>query len=123
MKRLCLLLSVLFSVSAVSPTLAADCDKQVTFRRATSKSLLQGSITGYGACDYAFTARKGQKLVVRVDSRRIETHLVSPVEHMIADNDPFVLPQDGRYVLRVLAPRAFARKQTAIAYKMTLEIR
>ncbi|MFI0395302.1 hypothetical protein [Paracoccus jiaweipingae] len=101
----------------------AGCGGEVRFQSGSDHGTVRGTVSGYDTCDYTLTARKGQVLSVDMGrSGNVEAHVVAPVEHMLAAED-LVLPQSGQYTIRVLQPRAMARKGKAADFAMTVRVR
>lgn len=102
---------------------AASCRQQVVFAKGETAARVAGEIRGYGFCDYLVRAEQGQQLTIRSSSRKADTMLQGPMEQLLLDDDPVVLTASGVYTLRVLLPRALARKGKRDRYTLDIEIK
>ena len=127
-KRIVLCLSLLLVVAGAA---AAQSKVRVKFAAGASAATMKGKITGYRYVDYLVGARAGQTLSVSVGSSNRFTQLVvfgPSMENL--DGATGVaewsgeLPASGDYTVRVLFPRAEARRRTAVAdYSLRIAVR
>lgn len=98
--------------------------REVRFARGATAATYAGVVRGYGIDRYAFTARAGQRLTVTLDTDRVDALVTHPrLGDTVTLDDPYVLPFDGRYEIRVLQMRAFARRGRQVPYRITIGIR
>jgi hypothetical protein len=111
---------------AVAPA-PPPCRQEVRFQRGAVFATYTGHLAGYGYCDYVFTASAGQRLQVSLRGRRsnrLEARLVDAgQEALLSGDSPVSLSQTGEHTVRVLMPRAFARRGYAVSYQVTITIR
>lgn len=101
---------------------AKECRQEVVFAKGATTAQVKGVISGYSYCDYLLRARKGQRLTVHSTSRQADTMLQGPMEQLLTDDDPVTLIADGVYTVRVLMPRALARKGAEESYTLNIAI-
>lgn len=102
----------------------AQCGGAVAFAKGAEQTTLTASLSGLQSCDYVLAARKGQTLTATLDAPTgVEAIVIDPVEHALAPGEPLVLPQTGRYTVRVLQTRNAARQSDAARpFALTLHI-
>ncbi len=110
--------------------------EEVHFKPATTSTVLQGTLTGWGMKEYSMRAGKGQTLTIQVMSRRINWLVVRlyPASQPEGDHDLLnsdntgqfqwkgLLPADGEYVLRLFIRRVEARRGGSVGYRVRLAI-
>lgn len=69
-----------------------------------------------------FQRKKSQLLTIVNSSKRADTIIFSPEEKLLSDNEAVELSQDGQYTLRVLFPRALARRDIKESYTLKIEL-
>ncbi|HEY8562056.1 MAG TPA: hypothetical protein VIL74_16910 [Pyrinomonadaceae bacterium] len=98
----------------------------VRFARGATSATVRGTVKGYAYKDYVFSARSGQRLAVRLDSKYPSPDVVVRApdgENLSTGGDwSGELADNGTYTVRVLLPRAFARRGQTAAFKLTIEI-
>ncbi|SMB87453.1 Membrane-bound lysozyme-inhibitor of c-type lysozyme [Pasteurella testudinis DSM 23072] len=106
------------------PSFAADgatVSKTVQFNKGESSATYQGKIKGNDYDSYFFTAKKGQILNAVLDSNaHAEMVLFGQDGYVVGDS--YVLPQNGKYEVRIFQMRTFARRGTESPYSLTIEI-
>lgn len=112
---------------AVAPIFAASpCRQEVRFRRGAVSATYAGRVAGYDSCDYVFKASAGQRLWVSLSGRhsnRVQAHLLDPGQEAPLSNDsPISLRQTGDHTVRVVMPRALARRGYTVSYRVTITI-
>ena len=95
-----------------SSALAANkCGGEIQFDKGKSSATITGKVAGNDICEYTFYAKKGQELLGNfAPSDRPQATLYSPVNRTLANDQAFILPQNGKYELRVGMTRNDARK-------------
>ena len=128
MKKYILLstLAFLFLVFS-SDRAAAQTKTRVRFARGATSATLRGAVKGYTYRDYVFSARQGQRVAVKLDAKYPVPDLVvrdPNGENLNSGGGDWSgeIPANGTYTVRVLLPRAFARRGTSAAFKLTIEI-
>lgn len=102
--------------------LAAECRQEIRFEKGAISSEVSGQIAAYDYCDYLVRANKGQLLAVWNSSEKSNTVLQGPLEAMLIDGEAVELPKNGLYTLRVLMPRALARKGQQDTFTLKVQI-
>lgn len=110
---------ILASAGAAS----AGCGGAVKFAPGMSSGTVKGSLSGYDSCDYTVAAKKGQTLSASVKGGNLDVIVISPVEHNFAADGSLTLPQSGTYTVRVLQPRAMARKGKDANFSLTVGVK
>lgn len=81
-----------------------------------------GTIEGEKFDTYHFKGEKGQKVVINITGRDHAEVVLYGYDDFI-QNDPYTLPENGDYEVRVVQPRTFARKGAKSTYELTIEIK
>lgn len=114
---------VALGLGLVATTASAGCGGAVSFAKGASSAELKGSVKGYDVCEYTLRAQKGQVMNATLSTKgNLDAIVYAPVEHDFASG-PLTLPQSGQYTIRVLHPRATARKGGTDTFKMTVSIK
>lgn len=101
---------------------AAGCGGEVKFARGADNGTVTGTVSGYDTCDYTLSVAKGQVLSATLKAKPgVEVIVFDPVSHDFAEG-PLTLPQSGKYTVRVLQPRAMARKGDKRDFALTLRV-
>uniref|UniRef100_UPI00189B4462 g-type lysoyme inhibitor PliG n=2 Tax=Gammaproteobacteria TaxID=1236 RepID=UPI00189B4462 len=92
-----------------------------------------GEIKGYDYDTYTFYAKKGQKVHVSISNESADTYLFGPgiddsvdlsrYSPELDSNGQYVLPDSGKYELRVLQTRNDARKNKTKKYSVDIQIK
>lgn len=109
--RSTLLLALAGGVTSMAAAAQAgtDCGATLALDAATGPAHAAGTLTGNEICEYTIEAEAGQKMTVQIDSSApMEAFLIEPIEQVLGDGQPLVLPKSGAYVLRVGMMRAIA---------------
>ncbi|MBS1795706.1 MAG: hypothetical protein JSS81_17760 [Acidobacteria bacterium] len=121
------ILSLLFLILVFSHDSAAQSKTRVRFARGATSATLSGTIKGYAYRDYTFSAKPGQQLSVRLSSKNASLEIVvrNPAGENLNSggttwNDE--IASTGTYLVRVLLPRAAARRRESAAFRLTIEI-
>ena len=122
-----IIIAALLAITAAAPAFAADtsCRQEVRFAKGASAATLDGQLKGYDYCDYIVQAAKGQRLRTVLSGKnrnRVQAALFGPLERVLNDNEPVVLPETGQYTVRVLMPRTFARRGRTASYRLHIKI-
>lgn len=101
---------------------AAGCGGEVKFARGSDNGTVSGTVSGYDACDYTLSVSKGQVLSASLNAKPgVEVIVFDPVSHDFAEG-PLTLPQSGKYTVRVLQPRAMARRGETRDFSLNLRV-
>ncbi|MGI6657419.1 MAG: copper resistance protein NlpE [Desulfobulbus sp.] len=111
-----------FGLIAFSTVQAQECSWDVRFPEGKTSTRIEGTITGCDYCDYKVEAKKNQALIVQNSSEKSATILQGPMEAILANGEPVILPEDGLYILRVLMPRPLAKKGEQDSYVLTIDL-
>ena len=106
---------------------AAQARVRVRFGRGASSATLRGRINGYKYVDYIVGARAGQTLNVKLRTTgSAEIVVFTPSDENVigAEGIQYTgeLEYTGSYKIRVLQPRAFARRNNASNYPLRTSI-
>lgn len=123
MKITALLLAISAFCAFSQPAFARQCLEKLAFGLEKPSLAVKGKISGYNYCDYVFTVKKGQVLTIRNSAKRAETIIFSPENMCLTDNQPVELGQSGEYVVRVLFPRTFARRNIQESYTLHMTLK
>ncbi len=82
----------------------------------------QGKISGYAFDEYNLQLLKGDKLTANLNTSKLEVIIYSPINMTINNQQPIEITSDGEYVLRVLMPRAAARRSEEHQYQLSIAI-
>lgn len=126
-----LLAALLVLVSCVSfSAFAKDASTAVRFQKGATSAQYQGVIKDYFVHDYVFYARKGQRLTLSVSgkhSARLMGYLfnakLSDSVDLIDGVQPYVLPFNGKYTVRLAQYRAMARRGEVTPYTVKIAIK
>lgn len=129
MKNLTLL--VVIFVALLAADVSAQTKVSVKFARGTSSATVRGTVSGFRYVDYRVGARGGQTMTVSLKSASewaqfvVFDPVMENVEGSIGDTDwSGELPSDGTYTVRVMLPRAEARRKGSMAnYSVKISIR
>ncbi|RXJ74461.1 hypothetical protein CS022_02375 [Veronia nyctiphanis] len=105
----------------------------VRFKPGTSSASYLGTVRGYGYTDFVFYATAGQTLAINLDDDILgntntlepmlfNRHFEDTVHLKSSDSQGYVLPYDGRYRLRVLQMRIFARRGNVNNFSLNISI-
>jgi hypothetical protein len=122
---LALILSLVFVVSAPAQTKV-----RVRFAKGASSATLKGRVAGYKYIDYILGASAGQTMSVILDSASPNLEFVifdKNMENLDGATGALdwsgELPSSGNYTIRVLFPRADARRGASGNFTLMIEIR
>jgi hypothetical protein len=106
---------------------AAQSSTRVRFARGSKTATVRGAVKGYAYRDYVFSARAGQRATISLESKYPHPQMFvrDPNGENLstgAGSWNGALPANGTYAVRVLLPRAFARRGQSSSYVLTIEI-
>lgn len=108
------------TVLATVPS-AYAADTTVQFKKGQTSATYQGKIQGDAYDSYFFTAKQGQVLKLNLDSdAHAEMVLFGQDDYVVGED--YVLPKSGKYEVRVLQMRTFARRGAESPYRLTVDI-
>jgi hypothetical protein len=130
MFRKCALMAVfLTALGLLAPAnqVAAQARARVRFARGASSATFRGRINGYRYVDYIVGARAGQTLRLKLQTTgSAEIVVFTPSDENIDGGDGLEytgeIQYTGDYKIRVLQPRAFARRNNASNYTLRISI-
>ena len=82
----------------------------------------EGKISGYAYHDYALKLARNDRLTIDINTPTLDVIIISPVEMPLENNQPFTVLKDDEYTLRVLMPRAFARRNETYQYQLSITV-
>lgn len=95
---------------------ALDASKQVYQEKHT------GEISGYGYDEYRLQLSENEQLTVDLDVNKLDVIIYSPISVVLENDKPISIEASGNYVLRVLMPRAFARRNEKFKYQLLITV-
>ena len=127
-KYICLFVSFFVLISVV-PLQAAQ---RITFAPGTSSKAVTGTVNGYTTANYMVSARAGQTLDLKLDSKNrfLYFNVLDASENELPGGPPGgtatewsgTLPKDGDYKVIVFLMRAEARRKGSAFYTLTVTI-
>lgn len=81
----------------------------------------QGTITGYNYDTYYFDAKQGQSVTISIKTPHHANAFLYGYDDFFT-NQPYVLPQTGKYEVRVVQPRVFARRGKKSDYSLSITV-
>ena len=120
-------LTALGLLASANPV-GAQSRARVRFARGTSSATLRGRVSGYKYIDYIIGVRAGQKLKLKLETGgSAELVILAPSGENISgglEGIQFTVETEfsGDYKIRVLQPRAFARRNNASNYTLRISI-
>lgn len=124
MKKLSFISTLCLSMAflAATPAMAASSNATtVAFKKGSYSANYSGKVKGYNYDRYIFSAKKGQKLTVNLNSKFSDAVLYGYDDFVVGQ--AYTLPKTGRYEVRVLLPRAKAYNNTSDKYKLNIYIK
>ncbi|EAQ9103169.1 PPC domain-containing protein [Salmonella enterica subsp. enterica serovar Saintpaul] len=116
-----------------STSFAAGKNINVGFTKGHNSAQYSGVIKGYDYDTYTFHAKKGEKLRVTISNETADSVLFGPgisdsvdlsrYSSALDDNGLYILPESGKYKLRVLQTRNDARKNKTKKYHVNIQIK
>ena len=107
----------------------AQTKQRVRFARGSSSARVSGSVKGYKYIDYVVGAREGQTMTVELTgSPSAEFAIMMPDGGNLGMDAVQIrewsgeLPASGDYAIRVLMPRAQARRGETINFRLSVSI-
>lgn len=100
---------------------------RINFNDHNRSYIINGEVTGMEVRDYILTAEKGQRLTLSVRHGQGPS-IAEVIVYSVNGHPPqqrglweqTVLEESGEYLVRVLLPRAFARRQTKHTYNLVV---
>lgn len=115
------------AVLAAGQSAAAQTKVRVRFNPGTSGGTYAGVVKGYKYRDYLIPAKGGQTLFVELTTSHegLEFIVRNPSGENLTNGETefsTALERSGTYVVRVLMPRAYARRRESAVFKITFKI-
>ena len=112
-----------FGLLALPNQVASQTRSRVRFTRGASTATVRGRIAGYKYVDYIIGVRAGQRLHVKFETNNNAEFVVftpSRVNVEASEGIDYIFePEEtGDYKIRILQPRAFARRNNASNYTL-----
>ncbi len=82
----------------------------------------QGSISGYAYDEYKLQLHKGDSLTANINIQQLEVIIFAPTNLTLTNQKPVEIKSEGEYILRVLMPRALARRNKEYQYQLSLTV-
>lgn len=117
-------------VLAANAEIKAQTVKRVRFAKGATSATVKGTITGYKYIDYKIGIRAGQVLSLELSPQnKAELVIFMPKGENMPDaagisGGTMQIDETGDYTVRVLMPRAFARRKGAVVnFSLKCEIK
>lgn len=81
-----------------------------------------GIISGHAYDEYKLQLFKGDKLTVNISTHKLDVVVYSPINVTLKNQSSIDIKSEGEYVLRVLMPRSFARRNEKYEYQLSIVI-
>jgi hypothetical protein len=126
-----LLLTVIFcavGLAGAATETSAQTKSRVRFARGTTAATVKGRIAGYQYVDYIVGVRAGQTLSFRLNTTGpAEVVLFTPSDDNVdgalgVEDYSGTVEYTGDYKVRVLMPRAFARRKSSSNYTLRISV-
>ena len=82
----------------------------------------QSTILGYQYDQYPLKLKQGDKLTIYINSDKLDVILFSPINLDLQNGQQITISESGDYQLRVLLPRAFARRNIEVQYQLDIAV-
>ena len=82
----------------------------------------QGKISGYAYDEYKLQLLVGDKLTANISTELLQVIIFSPINDTLINQQAIEIKSTGEYILRVLMPRALARRNEVYQYQLSLTI-
>ncbi len=82
----------------------------------------QGSISGYAYDEYKLQLHKGDSLTANINIQQLEVIIFAPTNLTLTNQKPVEIKSEGEYIIRVLMPRALARRNKEYQYQLSLTV-
>lgn len=79
-----------------------------------------GVISGFSFDEYTLKLKSGDVITSQINSDKLDVIIYAPESATLQNGEPYTVAQSGEYVLRVLLPRAFARREGKYPYELTV---
>lgn len=92
----------------------------------TNKSYKQthiGKISGYAYDEFKLNLNANDILTTNINTTKLDVIIYSPINISLKNQNPISIEKQGQYVLRVLMPRAFARRKEEYKYTLSISIK
>jgi flagellar basal body-associated protein FliL len=86
------------------------------------KQLHQGKISGYDFDEFKLQLVKNDKLSANINTDKLDVIIYSPINITLENQTAIDITSTGEYVIRVLMPRAFARRNEVYQYRLSLAV-
>lgn len=136
MKKICMMLFLVFIVAQVFAYAATAAEQtiraeRVQFKKGSTSAVIKGQMKGYSDVDYLVRAGAGQTLTVSLKRSNTANYfnILPPGSKDVAmyvgqtgEDFTGVLPTDGDYKIRVYLVRAAARRNESSTYTLTVTV-
>lgn len=79
-----------------------------------------GVISGFAFDEYTLKLKSGDVITSQINSDKLDVIIYAPESATLQNGEPYTVAQSGEYILRVLLPRAFARREGKYPYEFTV---
>ncbi len=86
------------------------------------KQIHDGKISGYAYDEYKLQLFKNDKLTTNISTHKLNVIIYSPINQSLENQSPINIESEGEYILRVLMPRAFARRNEEYEYRLSITV-
>ncbi len=96
----------------------ACCSSQQAY-----KNVYTGNISGYAYDEFALDLKTGNTLSIELSEPALEVIIVAPISLNLAHHESVPIMKSGQYIIRILLPRAVARRNKSYPYQLIMHIK
>ena len=82
----------------------------------------EGSISGYEFNEHVLTLQAGNILTAEISASELDVIVFSPISAPLEQGESLQVNEAGEYTIRVLLPRALARREVNVTYQLLLNV-
>ena len=87
-----------------------------------TRQIHHSKISAYDYDEYSLQLFKHDRLVTNISSNQLDVVIFSPVNITLENSKPVAIPKTGNYTIRVLMPRALARRNETYQYELMIAV-
>ena len=110
--------TTLYTISLLALILLESCTSQQAYNNTYT-----GSISGYAYDEFALDLKTGNTLSIDISEPALEVIIVAPISLNLAHHESVPIMKSGQYIIRVLLPRAVARRNKSYPYQLIMHIK
>jgi hypothetical protein len=86
------------------------------------QQIYQGEISAYDFDEYSLQLRKNDQLKVNLQPEILDVIIFSPINQLLDNQQTVIIDSSQTYQIRVLMPRALARKKEVHPYELSITV-